>query len=71
VKTGAVASLPIHPLRKLVDAGVAITLNTDDPGIFETTLEQEFALASAVLGLTDLELDTIMTNADRYKFVAR
>ena len=34
VKTGAVASLEAHPVRRLFDAGVPITLNTDDPGVF-------------------------------------
>jgi adenosine deaminase len=67
VKTGAVASLAAHPLRKLIDAGVAITLNTDDPGIFETTLEKEFATAQT-LGVSAGELESIKQNAHRYRF---
>jgi len=39
LRTGAVASLGAHPLRRLYDAGVAVTLNTDDPAMFGTTLE--------------------------------
>ncbi|NDC38627.1 MAG: hypothetical protein EBZ48_11315 [Proteobacteria bacterium] len=31
-----------HPIRQLYDAGVAVTLNTDDPGIFGQTLSQEY-----------------------------
>jgi adenosine deaminase/aminodeoxyfutalosine deaminase len=68
VRTGAVASLAAHPLRRLVDAGVPITLNTDDPGIFETTLAREFALAKTACGLGDGEIETAKSNAERYRF---
>lgn len=34
-----------HPLRKLKDAGVLVTLNSDDPGIFATTLSDEYQIA--------------------------
>jgi aminodeoxyfutalosine deaminase len=71
VKTGAVASLLEHPLEKLLDAGVPLTLNTDDPGIFETTLAAEFDLARAVFGLSDHELATLKRNAERYRFYNR
>jgi aminodeoxyfutalosine deaminase len=71
VKTGAVASLLEHPLEKLLDAGVRLTLNTDDPGIFETTLAGEFDLAHSVFGLTDDELAALKRNADRYRFYNR
>jgi len=70
VKTGAVASLSAHPLRKLLDAGVPITLNTDDPGIFETDLAAEFEVARTVLGVSAAELEAIKANADRYRFTA-
>ena len=68
MKTGAVVSLAEHTLRKLLDAGVPITLNTDDPGIFETTLAREFELAQSLFAVTDQELDAIKANAVRYRF---
>lgn len=68
VKTGAVQSLDAHPVRKLFDAGVPITLNTDDPGVFETDLQQEFALARDVFGFSDTELTGIAAAADRFRF---
>jgi adenosine deaminase/aminodeoxyfutalosine deaminase len=68
VKTGAVADIGAHPLRRLVDAGVPITLNTDDPGIFETTLAAEFELARTACGLSAGELETAKANAERYRF---
>jgi aminodeoxyfutalosine deaminase len=68
VKTGAVASLDVHPVRKLFDAGVPITLNTDDPGIFETDLAREFALARDVFGFSEAELAGIRAAADKFLF---
>ncbi len=68
VATGVVQSLTDHPLRKLFDAGVPLTLNTDDPGIFQTTLAHEFALARDTLGMTEAELKIIATNAYHYAF---
>ncbi|MDP9053985.1 MAG: adenosine deaminase [Acidobacteriota bacterium] len=68
VKTGAVASLPAHPIRKLFDAGVPITLNTDDPGLFECDLAGEFAVAQRIFGFSDPELVALAKAADRFRF---
>jgi adenosine deaminase/aminodeoxyfutalosine deaminase len=68
LKTGAVAGLAAHPLRRLLDAGVPITLNTDDPGIFETTLAREFELAREVFGMSEGEVEMVKANAERYRF---
>lgn len=71
VKTGAVASLAAHPVRKLFDAGVPITLNTDDPGVFETDLANEFRLAHEVFGFSEAELSGIASVAAQFRFVNR
>ncbi|HZL56809.1 MAG TPA: adenosine deaminase [Bryobacteraceae bacterium] len=68
VRTGAVPSLDAHPVRKLFDAGVPITLNTDDPGLFETDLKREFQLAAAAFGFSKKELALISDNAGKYRF---
>jgi aminodeoxyfutalosine deaminase len=70
VKTGAVASLGAHPVRRLFDAGVPITLNTDDPGVFETDMAREFALAGDVFRFSEAELGLIAGTADQFKFGA-
>ena len=51
VRTRAVASLDDHPLAALVAAGVPVSINSDDPPMFGTTLEQEYAVAARLLGL--------------------
>jgi aminodeoxyfutalosine deaminase len=68
VMTGAVASLEQHPVRRLFEAGVPITLNTDDPGIFRTSLEHEFEIARTHFGFSEAELSEISENAFRYRF---
>jgi len=68
VRTGAVDSLATHPVRRLYDAGVAITLNTDDPAIFGTTLAREFEIARDCFGFTDAELDNLRANAWAFRF---
>jgi len=68
VATGAVSSLAAHPVRKLYDAGVPITLNTDDPALFGNTLAGEFALAKTHFGFTDTELDRVRRNAFEFRF---
>jgi len=70
VRTGAVASLAEHPMRKLFDAGVPIILNTDDPALFECTLDSEYNLARHAFGFTPQELSAIAGNSLRYAFSA-
>jgi adenosine deaminase len=55
LRTGAVASGAGHPLLRMLRAGVSVTLSTDDPGIFGTTLYGEFRRAAS-WGATGAEL---------------
>ena len=51
VATGAVRSLDVHPLPALLAAGVRVTLGSDDPPMFATSLLEEYRRARDVLGL--------------------
>ncbi|TQL70192.1 adenosine deaminase [Nocardioides albertanoniae] len=51
VATGAVARLEEHPLKTFVGAGVPVTINSDDPPMFATTLNREYEIAADLLGL--------------------
>jgi adenosine deaminase len=42
VKLGRVERLAVHPIRALSDAGVRVTINTDDPLMFGVGLSEEF-----------------------------
>jgi len=51
VCTRSVPSLGEHPLPALVEAGVVVTINSDDPPMFATTLNNEYVVAASLLGL--------------------
>jgi aminodeoxyfutalosine deaminase len=53
VRTRAVPSLAEHPLPVLVAAGVPVTINSDDPPMFGTDLNQEYAVAADLLDLDE------------------
>jgi aminodeoxyfutalosine deaminase len=68
VATRAVASLEQHPLGAFVDAGVTVTINSDDPPMFGTTLNQEYAVAADLLGLDEAGLADLARAAVRASF---
>jgi len=51
VATRAVASLDEHPLPMMVEAGVVVSINSDDPPMFGTTLNREYLVAADLLDL--------------------
>jgi aminodeoxyfutalosine deaminase len=48
VRTGAVASLPEHPLPRLVEAGALCSISTDDPAMFDTDLTRDYEAAQSL-----------------------
>lgn len=52
VRLGVVDSLEEHPLPRLIEAGLTVTLNSDDPPMFETNLAQEYRAAVTSIGLS-------------------
>lgn len=56
VRTGVVPSIQEHPIRELYDLGIKITVNTDDPSMFGTDMNNEFYMLHKHLGFTPKEL---------------
>ena len=69
VCTRSVPSLAEHPLPALVAAGVPVTINSDDPPMFSTTLNQEYAVAAGLLGLDAGGVADLARNGVRYAFL--
>lgn len=63
IKTGTVPSLKEHPLRRLYDYGIKVSINTDDPAICDTTLSREYLLAMDYLGFTFSEIVGLVLDA--------
>jgi adenosine deaminase len=53
VVLGNVASFDEHPLLRLIDSGVVVTLNSDDPAMFHSNLLEEYEVARSIFGLGD------------------
>ncbi|MET0840216.1 MAG: adenosine deaminase [Marmoricola sp.] len=53
VATRAVATMDEHPLRAFREAGVIVTVNSDDPPMFGTTLNREYEIAAGLLDLDE------------------
>jgi aminodeoxyfutalosine deaminase len=70
LRTRAVASLAEHPLPALVAAGVLVTINSDDPPMFGTTLNDEYAVAAKLLGAGPHQLAELARDAVRASFLA-
>ena len=65
VRTAVVPSLATHPVRRLFDAGVALSVNTDDPKMFGTSLAEELRGLHRHLGFTADEIHALVMQAAR------
>lgn len=64
--TNSVRTIEGHPLKKLFDLGVHVTINSDDPEVLETNLNNEYRIAHEVLGMS---MDDIAV-CNRYAYEA-
>ncbi|MGE0421024.1 MAG: adenosine deaminase [Reyranellaceae bacterium] len=58
-----------HPLRRLLEAGCRVTLNSDDPAFFATSIGNEYAMAGTQMGLSASQLLAITRTAIDAAFV--
>jgi len=55
---------PDHAIRRMLEGGLSLTINTDDPGLMRTTLLDEYRFVAA-MGCTPEQLKTISLNGVR------
>jgi adenosine deaminase len=70
VRTGAVPSLHQHPIRTFLNRGIVVTVNTDDPSMFHTDMNNEYLQLHKSLGFTIPELFKLSLNAVVSSFLA-
>jgi adenosine deaminase len=61
------ATLEEHPLPELIRKGVPVTISTDDPAMFHTSLQEEYAAAHR-MGMTEEELAGLVASGFRFAF---
>jgi aminodeoxyfutalosine deaminase len=69
LRTGVVRRWSEHPLPRLVAAGLRVTVNTDDPAMFRTSLSSEYAALRRRLGLGARQVRGIQKEAIRASFL--
>jgi adenosine deaminase len=69
LRTGGIADLAQHPLRRYFDAGLNVSLHSDDPALFNTDLNREYHLAHRVFGFTPDELRRLAMNSFQAAFL--
>ncbi|MDX6329827.1 MAG: aminodeoxyfutalosine deaminase, partial [Streptomycetaceae bacterium] len=57
------------PVKEMVAAGVLVTINSDDPPMFGTDLNTEYAVAARLLGLDETGLAALAKNAVEASFL--
>ncbi len=67
---GVYPSLSQHPLSRLYAAGVPLTINSDDPPLFNTTLNDEVALLANTFHFERDTINEILLNGVRYSFLS-
>jgi aminodeoxyfutalosine deaminase len=69
LRTGVCKTIADHPVKNYFDQGVMITLNTDDPALFGTTLSREYQIAQEAFGFTDEHLRELARNSFEASFL--
>ncbi len=64
-----VDSIEHHPLRRMLDAGLMVTVNSDDPAYFGGYLDDNVAALRSGLALTDAEHETVVRNSLAAAFI--
>lgn len=69
VRTGCCDGYHVHPVREFWNSGLLVTLNTDDPAMFGTSIGREYQIAQDLYGFTDEELKQLAMNSFRASFL--
>jgi adenosine deaminase len=69
VRLGLVPAMAAHPVRRLLDHGVSVTVNSDDPVLLGTSLARELAVVARAHGMGPDDLVRLMIAAARAAFL--
>jgi adenosine deaminase/aminodeoxyfutalosine deaminase len=69
VRTGCLPDIQQHPVRRMFEEGLLVTINSDDPAMFHTSLTREYEIAQDVFGFTDEHLRELARNSFEASFL--
>jgi adenosine deaminase/aminodeoxyfutalosine deaminase len=69
LRTGCCAELAQHPVRRYFDQGLMLTINSDDPAMFQTTLSGEYQLVQETFNFSDDHLREMARNSFEASFL--
>ncbi len=69
LRTGCCRTVEDHPLRRYFDSGLMVTLNSDDPALFESDLTDEYGLAQKRFAFTEEQLRELAANSIEASFL--
>jgi aminodeoxyfutalosine deaminase len=69
LRTGCCSSLANHPLRNYFEHGIMLTLNSDDPAIFETSINREYQLAQETFEFSNDHMRELARNSFEASFL--
>ncbi len=68
-RTGVVESFEAHPIKQYFHQGLMVTVNSDDPTMFDTSVSREYLILAQKLGFTADELRTLSLNGVEASFL--
>jgi aminodeoxyfutalosine deaminase len=69
LRTGVCAALAEHPVRRYFDQGLMLTINSDDPAMFGSSLVDEYGLVQREFGFSDDHLRELARNSFEASFL--
>ena len=70
IQTSVAASIKDHPVRQMIKHGLAVSLNTDDPGVQNTSLTDDFVNAHQDLGMDIPALERVVLRGAEHAFIS-
>jgi adenosine deaminase len=65
VRTGVVSTLLEHPIQRYFKAGMVVTVNTDDPKMFQTRMAEEYRLLTEKCGFSKSDIRELILSGIR------
>ncbi len=70
IQTSTVNSYQNHPIKKFLEHGINVSLNTDDPGVSDIEIAYEYTVAAKAIGLNESDLFKLQQNGLKQAYLS-